>query len=176
MRLVIGRIKHLDRLSIFYRSTSPGHPACEKSADPYSNGIVARDAEKDITPRLKAQVEGEVKQQRARWDWDLFEVHNELWRKAIDRLMRDRAQRKSRTNMALGAKWYYLDLWSLNLQRPDAHSEPGIDCLHCELLLQNIRKICTFICYPGCLPSVLNDWTLHLYHNLFLKSISREDD
>ncbi|KAG6869090.1 hypothetical protein C0993_003410 [Termitomyces sp. T159_Od127] len=135
MKLVIGRIKHLDRLSIFYRSTAPGHPVCEKSADPYSNGIVARDAEKDITPRLKAQVEGEVKQQRARWDWDLFEVHNELWRKAIDGLMRDRAWRRSRTGMAQGAKWYYLDLWSLDLQRPDAHSEPGVDCLHCEYLL-----------------------------------------
>ncbi|KAG6874288.1 hypothetical protein C0995_001513 [Termitomyces sp. Mi166 len=157
MKLIIGRISHIDKLSVFYRSTSPGHPACEKSASPYSNGIVAREAEKDITPRLKAQVEGEVKQQRARWDWDLFEVHNELWRKGIDGLMRDRAWRRSRTGVARGAKWYYLDLWSLNLQRPDAHSEPGIDCLH------------------WCLPSVLNEWTLHLYHSVFLKSISKDD-
>ncbi|KAG5716291.1 hypothetical protein E4T56_gene10626 [Termitomyces sp. T112] len=158
MKLIIGRISHIDRLSIFYRSTAPGHPVCERSANPYRNGIVAREAEMDITPRLKAQVEGEVKQQRARWDWDLFEVHNELWRKAIDGLMRERAWRRSRTGRARGAKWYYLDLWSLSLQRPDAHSEPGIDCLH------------------WCLPSVLNEWTLHLYHNVFLKSISKEDD
>ncbi|KAG6917497.1 hypothetical protein DXG01_002361 [Tephrocybe rancida] len=158
MKLVIGRLSPIDRLSVFYRSTAPGHPVCEKSSSPYADDITAREAEKDMTPRLKAQVEGEVKQQRARWDWDLFEVHNELWRRAIGGLMRDRAWRRSRTGMMRGAKWYYLDLWDLNLQRPDAHSEPGIDCLH------------------WCLPSVLNDWTLHLYHNLFLQSISKDND
>ncbi|KAG6856610.1 hypothetical protein H0H87_002565 [Tephrocybe sp. NHM501043] len=160
MKLVIGRVSPIDRLSVFYRSTAPGHPACEQSASPYYDDIAAREAEKgaNITPRLKAQVDGDVKQQRARWDWDLFEVHNELWRRAIGGLRRDRAWRRSRTGMMRGARWYYLDLWDVNLQRPDAHSEPGIDCLH------------------WCLPSVLNEWTLHLYHNLFLQSISTDDD
>ncbi|KAG6853554.1 hypothetical protein C0991_003346 [Blastosporella zonata] len=160
MKMIIARLSPIDRLAIFYRSTAPGHPACENSANPYADDIAAREAEKNsnITPRLKAQVEGEVKQQRARWDWDLFDVHNELWRRAIGGLMRDRAWRRSRTGMMRGAKWYYLDLWDVNLQRPDAHSEPGIDCLH------------------WCLPSVLNEWTLHLYHNVFLQSISKDDD
>ncbi|KAG6811493.1 hypothetical protein H0H92_007141 [Tricholoma furcatifolium] len=125
MKLIIDRIAPIDRLKIFYRSTSPAHPVCEKSSRPYTNGAIARESERDITPRLKAQVEGEIKQQRARWDWDLFEVHNALWKKAIDGLMRDRAWRRSRTGTTKGAKWYYFDLWDVNLQRPDAHSEPG---------------------------------------------------
>jgi len=157
MKLIIGRISPINRLSVFYRSTAPGHPACEKSVKPYSNSLVAREAEKHITPRLKAQVEGEVKQQRARWDWDLFEVHNHMWRWAVAGLMRERAWRESRAARSLGAKWFYLDLWDVDLQRPDAHSEPGVDCLH------------------WCLPSVLNEWTLHLHHNIFLQSQSKQE-
>jgi hypothetical protein len=25
-----------------------------------------------------------------------------------------------------------VDLWEQALQRPDAHSDPGVDCLHCK--------------------------------------------
>ncbi|KAG5653471.1 hypothetical protein H0H81_000240 [Sphagnurus paluster] len=133
MKLIIGRIGSIERLTIFYRSTAPGHPACEKSANPYENSAIAREAEKNIVPRLHALVDtDDLKRQRSRWDWDLFEVHNELWRRMVDSLMRNREWRKSRAVRALGAKWYYLDLWDVNLQRPDAHSEPGVDCLHCE--------------------------------------------
>ncbi|KAF5379998.1 hypothetical protein D9615_006258 [Tricholomella constricta] len=74
MKLIIKRISPINRLTVFYRSTSSGHPACEKSANPYGNSLIARDAEKHIVPRLKAQVDtADLKRQRARWDWDLFE-------------------------------------------------------------------------------------------------------
>lgn len=132
MKIVIGRISPIQRLSVYYRSTAPGHPACEERSTPYNNTLTARAAEKHIVPRLKAQVpSAEVKQQRARWDWDLFEVHNELWRWTVGRLAREREWMKLKVGVELGAKWYYLDLWDLNLQRADAHSEPGQDCLHC---------------------------------------------
>ena len=32
-----------------------------------------------------------------------------------------------------------MDVWDQALQRPDAHTEPGTDCLHCEFLF--------FMCY-----------------------------
>jgi hypothetical protein len=34
-----------------------------------------------------------------------------------------------------GARWVYVDLWDQALQRPDAHSDPAVDCLHCKLSL-----------------------------------------
>ncbi|KAI5832079.1 hypothetical protein K523DRAFT_236055 [Schizophyllum commune Tattone D] len=50
----------------------------------------------------------------------------------------------------VNAQWYYLDIWDMSLQRPDAHLKPGKDCLH------------------YCLPSVFNEW-IHLFnHDLYL--------
>ncbi|KAG5640650.1 hypothetical protein DXG03_007659, partial [Asterophora parasitica] len=130
MKLIIGRLSPINRLTVFYRSTAPGHPVCEKSANPYADLHAAREAEKHIVHRLTENTDAQLTKNRKRWDWDLFEVHNEMWRKAVSGLMRDREWRQSTASRALGAKWFYLDLWDVNLQRPDAHSEPGVDCLH----------------------------------------------
>jgi len=155
-RLVTSRISPISRLAVFYRSTSPGHPNCAKKSLPYASPQDAYAAEQHIVPRLKALVDDpEMKQQRARWDWDLFDPHNEIWRLSVARLMWERHLRKQNGADAknLGARWVYVDLWNQALQRPDAHSDPAVDCLH------------------WCLPSVLNQWTEHLYHLLFLESI-----
>ncbi|RDB27159.1 hypothetical protein Hypma_004567 [Hypsizygus marmoreus] len=151
INIITRRLSPIPRLSVYYRSTAPAHPSCENHSKPYNNSIVAREAETHIVPRLKAAVStAMLERQRSRWDWDLFAVHNELWRTKVRRLMRERR--------GPGARWFYLDLWDVNLQRPDAHSEPGIDCLH------------------WCLPSVLNEWTAHLNHNLFLDGLARGKD
>jgi len=168
IRTVVGSISSIPRLSVFYRSTAPGHPVCESHSKPYTGTHDARESEKHIVSRLHAQQPtADSKKIRTRWDWDLFEVHNGMWRSTIGKLMRDRAGRvavakkngegEGGQEKEGGAKWYYLDLWDVNLQRPDAHSEPGQDCLH------------------WCLPSVLNEWTAHLYHNLFLRTVAKEE-
>jgi hypothetical protein len=95
---------------------------------PYLNPPDAHFREQHIVPRLKALVDTpDLKKQRARWDWDLFVPHNEIWRSSISRLMRERDQFRK-----LGAKWMYVDVWEQALQRPDAHSDPAVDCLHCK--------------------------------------------
>ena len=50
------------------------------------------------------------------------------------RLMRGRDRQKQNGVDAekLGARWVYVDLWDQALQRPDAHSDPDVDCLHCK--------------------------------------------
>ena len=130
-----SRISPISRLSVFYRSTSPGHPNCAKKSLPYTSPQDAYVAEQHIIPRLKALVDDpEVKQQRARWDWDLFEPHNEIWRSTVARLMWERNRREQNGEDAknFGARWVYVDLWNQALQRPDAHSDPAVDCLHCK--------------------------------------------
>ena len=95
-------------------------------------------------PRLKALVDDpQVKQQRARWDWDLFEPHNEIWRSTVGRLMRERNLRKQNGVDAekLGARWVYVDLWDQALQRPDAHSDPAVDCLHCKPTFSEVFEL-----------------------------------
>jgi hypothetical protein len=135
VKLVTSRISPIHRLSVFYRATSPGHPVCEKKSLPYANPSEAHSAEQHIVPRLKALVDTpDLKQQRARWDWDLFVPHNEIWRSTVTRLMREWDWRKQHGTdpKKSGARWVYVDLWEQALQRPDAHSDPGVDCLHCK--------------------------------------------
>jgi hypothetical protein len=140
MKRITSRITPIPRLSVYYRTTAPGHPVCEKSASPHKNGPAADHAEQHVVARLKAQVDAlgdpkvdkpDLKKQRSRWDWDLFPVHNQIWKWTIRRLAREHAWREAHEEGA-GARWFYMDLWSQALQRPDAHSEPGVDCLHCE--------------------------------------------
>ncbi|KIJ89606.1 hypothetical protein K443DRAFT_15949 [Laccaria amethystina LaAM-08-1] len=44
-----------------------------------------------------------------------------------------------------------MDVWDQALQRPDAHTEPGTDCLHWNL------------------PGIFEQWTDQIYHILFLE-------
>lgn len=160
MKLITSRLSPVARLSVYYRSTSPGHPACERSAKPYTNGPSAEHSERNVVGRLQSLVEEaaaaqpadekaidvpDLKKQRRRWDWDLFPVHNQIWKWTIRKLNRERAWRESQVangQMEIpGAKWFYMDLWSQALQRPDAHSEPGVDCLHCECGLFGILEM-----------------------------------
>ncbi|KAF8878756.1 hypothetical protein BD779DRAFT_1676738 [Infundibulicybe gibba] len=164
IKLVTAHLAPIPQLSVVYRSTSPAHPLCGV-VDPYPNARAARHSERAPVARLQAQVDtDDLKRQRRRWDWDLFVPHNELWRGAVGRLSRAREDEvRARTGAATtmtgvrapGARWFYLDIWDLSLQRVDAHSEPGVDCLH------------------WCMPSVLNVWTHQLHHMLFLQAEER---
>ncbi|KAI5885930.1 uncharacterized protein SCHCODRAFT_02717277, partial [Schizophyllum commune H4-8] len=168
MQLHIDRLGPLNRLTIFFRSTAPGHPSCERRLAPYADGADAREKEKNIPERMMAVTDDEaMKSTRRRWDWDQFAVHNEFWREEIKKLMEGRTKQLPRrdeeaveaedgaleTRAAIpsrdsGAKWYYLDIYELSLQRPDAHDSPGVDCLH------------------WCMPAVLDEWSRLLYHQL----------
>jgi hypothetical protein len=118
----------MERTSIYYRSTSPGHPTCKDHLKPYKDMADARMQEKDLVHRLQEIVTSDDdKKQRSRWDWDMFKPHNEMWNQTIDSMM------KKRSPESKNAKWYYFDIWDLSMQRPDAHLNPGQDCLHCKL-------------------------------------------
>ncbi|KAE9409503.1 hypothetical protein BT96DRAFT_984574 [Gymnopus androsaceus JB14] len=91
--------------------------------------------------KTKLSLDGE-KLGRSRWDWDEFKHHNEMWNSTIQSIMEERPEESK------DAKWYYLDVWDLSLQRPEAHLEPPQDCLH------------------WCLPTVFDDWTKLFYHTV----------
>ncbi|GAV99304.1 protein [Lentinula edodes] len=85
--LVTSRLSPIERTSIYYRSTSPGHPQCEDHSTPYKDMADARRKEQNLVQRLKETVSTpDDKKQRSRWDWDLFKPHNELWNRTIQML------------------------------------------------------------------------------------------
>ena len=140
MRLITSRLSPISRLSVYYRSTSPGHPNCGDHVEPYINAADAEAAEQDVVERLIEPFEDEDEREgRRKWDWDLFQVHNHVWRRTTIRLQREREAilKGSGVNpyRSTGAQWFYMDLWDQMLQRPDGHQTPNQDCLHCKWFL-----------------------------------------
>lgn len=96
---------------------------------------------------------------RSRWDWDRLEDHNTEWKLVIDSMNEKRGLPDPENSR--GAKWYYMDIWNMALQRPDAHTQnlvdpahENYDCLHCEPHIfanifgecdpdQKLRRVCT---------------------------------
>lgn len=164
---ISDRLSPISQLSLYYRSTSPGHPSCERSSEPYPSASIARLREQQVAQRLMNEVDSpNEKGDRSKWDWDLFPAHNGIWRRAVAKMMNNRDSENG-----VGAKSFYLDVWDLSLQRPDAHNEPGGDCLHCMFLYIH-RYVLVADSWPlsGCMPAVLNQWTYTLHHLLFLES------
>ncbi|KAJ3550756.1 hypothetical protein NMY22_g251 [Coprinellus aureogranulatus] len=155
VRAISAQLSDIGRLSIFYRSTTPGHPNCGSRMVPYQNGRIAERYEDNVVWRLSKTAKTPAeKEKRLRKDWDLFSVHNDVWRAAILRLEQERLawlvsphvpeikRRKGK------AKWIYLDVWNEALQRPDAHFSPPGDCVQ------------------WCPPAIFDQWTMHLHHHL----------
>ncbi|PFH47457.1 hypothetical protein AMATHDRAFT_102370, partial [Amanita thiersii Skay4041] len=147
VKLITGRLSSIPRLSVYYRSTSPGHPTCIQHAVPYPDYDVALEAEgKGMGAVDLSEVLSPAEEERwRRQDWDLFGTHNEVWNRTVGRLMRGRREGWMRR---VGARWAYWDVWEMAVQRPDAHLQPGVDCLQ------------------WCLPSLMEEWTRQLYHFL----------
>ncbi|KAF8987977.1 hypothetical protein BDQ17DRAFT_1258067, partial [Cyathus striatus] len=147
LRRIRSRLTPLTHLTILYRATSPGHPQCHLSHNPYPSIHTALQSESpsSIPGRLLSSpyLTQDEKDDRLKWDWDRFEAHNELWKESIRKMgeTRDRLG----VNSGEGARWVYLDIWGMALMRPDAHLEPGVDCLH------------------WCLPGVLEEWNKQIY-------------
>jgi hypothetical protein len=139
MTILIDKINSLQRTKIIYRSTSPGHPKCSQKTSPYTSYTSALRGESDFVQQVTdwvsdSEVTNTVVRDRLVWDWDSFNVHNELWSgEAIPRLVREREVLKESGVVLskLPPQWLYMDFWGMTLQRPDAHA----DCLHCEFLL-----------------------------------------
>lgn len=162
---VISKLNGIPKLQIYYRSTSPGHPACSSAkfyksfgmdsaiiaqpdddesskrfvdvptfhTSPYSDVDAAHDAMSNITRAVQvATPDQHMKLVQSRWDWDRFEANNVEWKKAINAL------NHTDENSSARPKWYYMDVWNMTLQRPDAHTQTldshhgSYDCLHCE--------------------------------------------
>ncbi|TFK25740.1 hypothetical protein FA15DRAFT_327405 [Coprinopsis marcescibilis] len=154
VRVVSEQLKVNPRVFIYYRATTPGHPKCYIHSSPYKTPGAAQALEKNVVSRLLQGVATEAeRQQKRKWDWDLFPVHNEVWRRAIIRLEHERKMlfAKPFPLQRLYAKWHYLDIWSQALQRPDAHYDPSQDCLR------------------WCSPVLFDQWTRHLHHILQMK-------
>ncbi|KXN81230.1 hypothetical protein AN958_05691 [Leucoagaricus sp. SymC.cos] len=183
--LVMSKLDPIPKLSIFYRATAPGHPGCSSSAfyqkfrvnstiaaqvdgdtksrlfvdaetfytSPYSDGSTAKIAMSNIREALElSTLDQQQKLVRSRWDWDRFEAHNAEWKQAI-------ASREQLTNGVSSsdrATWFYMDIWNMALQRPDAHTQNLVDPSH-----EN------YDCLHWCVPAVVEEWTKYLNHLLF---------
>jgi hypothetical protein len=166
--LIVSRLDSIQKLSIYYRSTAPGHPACSSSlfyqsfrvnstmndraenlgdvklftdsntffTNPFSNTPAAQIAISNISAGLElSTIDQQQKVVRMRWDWDRFEAHNAEWKQVITDLNQTQRGHASSDK----PMWYYMDVWNMALQRPDAHtqnlvdpSHENYDCLHCE--------------------------------------------
>ncbi|KIJ92261.1 hypothetical protein K443DRAFT_440431 [Laccaria amethystina LaAM-08-1] len=144
INLIMSRLSPIPQLSVIYRATSPGHPNCNLLTVPYRSLQAAQLGERNLVERLISTMPDEQwRTFRKRWDWDLFAVHNALWEREI-------ASREEGMGGG-GVKWIFMDVWDQALQRPDAHTEPGTDCLHWNL------------------PGIFEQWTDQIYHILFLE-------
>ncbi|TFK34963.1 hypothetical protein BDQ12DRAFT_726442 [Crucibulum laeve] len=164
------RLSPITNLSIYYRTTSPGHPTCllppASTSIPYNtllphpNSTVAKQLKDPslIPARLEVSLvpphaNAEEKCGWQKWDWDLFDRHNALWR---DFVQWEKECWDAGTETS-DAKWFFLDVWNQALQRQDAHAEPGADCLH------------------WCLPSLPEQWICHLHHALFMEGKEKKN-
>jgi hypothetical protein len=161
INLIMSRLSPIPQLSVIYRATSPGHPNCNLLTVPYGSLQAAQLGERNLVERLISTMPDEQwRTFRKRWDWDLFAVHNALWEREI-------ASRKEGRGGG-GVKWIFMDVWDQALQRPDAHTEPGTDCLHCEFF-SFFLDVWTDDCGTGNLPGIFEQWTDQIYHILFLE-------
>ncbi|KAH6889080.1 hypothetical protein BKA70DRAFT_1330411 [Coprinopsis sp. MPI-PUGE-AT-0042] len=152
IEIVIRNLSPMRRLTILYRATNAAHPHCTQKTKPYDGYHAALQGEADFIDQITDMAANPVDRKvRLRWDWDRFDVHNDLWRQAIPRLQREREEMKRKGEVAeaeLPPKWLFVDFWPMSLQRPDAHS----DCLH------------------WCLPAIYNEWSRHILHILHLEA------
>lgn len=139
VRTISSQLTDIGQLTIFYRSTTPAHPTCGARATPYQDGKLAELYEDNVVWKLSKSAKSQAeKELRLRKDWDLFGVHNDVWRGAIVRLEQERVAWLASPNIPEikrrkgKAKWIYLDVWNQALQRPDAHYGPPGDCVNCK--------------------------------------------
>ncbi|KAF6758225.1 hypothetical protein DFP72DRAFT_189008 [Ephemerocybe angulata] len=159
VRIVGKALQDIPQLSVYYRATTPGHPNCAARSSPYLNSKTAEAYERDVVGRLTKAVSSSDREVKLKWDWDLFAVHNDVWRRATSRFDSERETwEKDVKNGMLHpgpkkgkAKWRYLEVWNQTLQRPDAHYSPPTDCLN------------------WCSPAIFDQWTTHLNHILQLE-------
>jgi hypothetical protein len=132
VHLIMSRLAPISQLSVIYHATSPSHPNCNLLTVPYCSLQVVQLGEHNLVERLISTIPDEQWWTfRKRWDWDLFAMHNTLWKWEIASL--DRVCEEGMGGRRV--KWIFMDVWDQALQRPDVHTKPGMDCLHCEFFL-----------------------------------------
>ncbi|KAF5347679.1 hypothetical protein D9758_014840 [Tetrapyrgos nigripes] len=148
IKVVMGNLAPLPHTTLFFRSISPGHPLCPQFPVPFSSMHDAEDW--SLQP-------GHEKPDPEEWDWDMFPERNDKWRQAIRKYEESRLESSDGLWNGRGNKWIYLDFWSMDFQRIDAHTGYW-DCLHYAL------------------PFEHNQWTDMLFHRLVVESRLTERD
>ncbi|KAF5346789.1 hypothetical protein D9758_015730 [Tetrapyrgos nigripes] len=168
VKSTIRRLSPLPHTTIFFRSISPGHPTCHLPSitTPFSSLSAAKEW---------FSQPGNDQAEVVDWDWDSFESRNEIWRRRIGEYEKDRTRggiddgKQEGEGEGLGgevdetwlwkgkgARFVYLDFWSMDLQRIDAHT------------LTETRKG-HFDCLHYALPYLHNQWTELLFHRLVVE-------
>ncbi|TFK44109.1 hypothetical protein BDQ12DRAFT_594552 [Crucibulum laeve] len=146
--VITSRLSAIEDLSVYYRSTSPAHPDCNLFKNPYHDSGEARISQRDLFEQGRSLPH---RPEFGDWDWDLFGSYNLMWRQAIEELNLKRYSQHLK-----GAEWFYMDIWNMTLQRPDAHTQQpgglGPDCLH------------------YCPAGVMEQWSYFLHHLLIERS------
>lgn len=118
---LFGRIVQMPRWSIFYRSTSPGHPDCDRASTP-------------VYPALPfINMPGEA----ASWNWHSFGRLNDIWVEELDRAAPDSWATETGDERSRG-RVMAINVTDMTGQRPDAH-RGNTDCLHVSNRMLEIR-------------------------------------
>ena len=78
-----------------------------------TNPLDAHHSEEHIVPWQVLVDTTNLKKQCVRWEWDLFVLHNEIWKATVVRFTWEWDWWKCNGTDAkmLGLRWVYMDLW-----------------------------------------------------------------
>lgn len=95
---------------LFWRTSAPGHPNCEKYKEPVNN-----------MPIMETYIENKANYNETTWKfhWQDFQHQNKL----VLKLLRDYSD-------IHGLQYEVIDAYGLNVLRPDSHRGHQDDCLH----------------------------------------------
>ncbi|KAH6916343.1 hypothetical protein BKA70DRAFT_1419249 [Coprinopsis sp. MPI-PUGE-AT-0042] len=82
--IMVERLNQLRRVKIMYRATNAAHPDCSNKKRPYQDFADTVGHESDMAQQFKDSTKDPHERKvRLRWDWDMFDTLNDLWREKI---------------------------------------------------------------------------------------------
>lgn len=109
---LLKKLLAIPKLSVLYRSTTPGHFRCNEATTP-------------VYPALPFNAH----EQNGQWGWDTFGHVNDIWAQEMDRLAPSGWSSAPGATGSARGQVTFLNVTDMTGQRPDAHIHEK-DCLH----------------------------------------------
>lgn len=139
---ITDRFRHLrPSIQVYWRSVAPGHVQCEQYIE----------AEPERTNELSTK-----EPTATSYNWNLLIKMNEIVQSYLRYDPGRPSRRSSSSFFSSPSTTEYIDIWNTSIQRPDAHLNPGGDCLH------------------FCPIGVTSDWLQHQWQSIVYDSWYRD--